>query len=207
MALHDPSPKLTYEDYVLLPEDGKRHEIIDGVHFVTAAPFLRHQRIVVQLTIRLGGFLQEHRLGELFVAPTDVILSTHDIVQPDLFFVSNARAPILTEKNVQGAPDLVIEVISKGSRRLDEVLKRRAYERFGALEYWIFDPLRADTQVWEQAAEGLPTPVTRFAVAFCKVVRKSVEINHRVLAIRAPANPSRSRASKRSRTRSVINPT
>ena len=155
MALHDPSPKLTYEDYVLLPEDGKRHEIIDGVHFVTAAPFLRHQRIVVRLTIRLGGFLQEHRLGELLVAPTDVILSTHDIVQPDLLFVSNARAPILTEKNVQGAPDLVIEVISKGSRRLDEVLKRRAYERFGALEYWIFDPLRADTQVWEQAAEGL----------------------------------------------------
>src|SRR5206468_7997504 len=94
MALHDPSPKLTYEDYILFPDDGKRHEIIDGEHYVTAAPFVRHQRIVVYLTVSLGGFLRQHPLGELLVAPTDIVLSPHDIVQPDLFFISNERAAI-----------------------------------------------------------------------------------------------------------------
>ncbi|HEV2855513.1 MAG TPA: Uma2 family endonuclease [Thermoanaerobaculia bacterium] len=102
MALHDPSPKLTYEDYVLLPDDGKRHEIIDGEHFVTAAPFVRHQKIVIRLTLRLGGFIETHRLGHLLVAPTDVVLSPYDILQPDLLFISNERASILGEKNVQG---------------------------------------------------------------------------------------------------------
>lgn len=155
MALHDPSPKLTYEDYILIPNDGKRHEIVDGEHYVTAAPFVRHQRLVVRLTILVGGFIREHRLGELLIAPTDVILSPHDIVQPDLLFISSEKAPILTEKNVQGAPDLVIEILSESTRHLDEVLKRQAYEQFGAREYWIFDPHRKTTRVWERTAEGL----------------------------------------------------
>ena len=155
MALHDPTPKLTYEDYVRIPDDGKRHEIIDGEHFVTAAPFIRHQDLVLRLAILLGSFVRDHRLGRLLIAPTDVILSPHDIVQPDLLFISNERASILTEKNIQGAPDLVIEILSNSSRRLDEVLKRQAYERFGAREYWIFDPQSKTTQVWERTSEGL----------------------------------------------------
>jgi len=155
MALRDPSPKLTYEDYVLIPEDGKRHEIIGGEHFVSAAPFIRHQRIVLRLAILLGSFIRDHRLGEFLIAPTDVILSPHDIVQPDLLFISNERDSIVTEKNIQGAPDLVIEILSNSSRRLDEVLKRKAYEQFGAREYWICDPTRKTAQVWERTAEGL----------------------------------------------------
>ncbi len=155
MALHDPVPKLTYEDYVRIPDDGKRHEIIDGEHYVTAAPFLRHQRIARRLVARFEAFLSEHPLGEYFFAPTDVILSPHDIVQPDLLFISSDRASILTEKNIQGAPDLVVEILSGSSRRMDEVLKRRAYERFGAREYWIVDPQSSTAQVWERTAEGL----------------------------------------------------
>jgi Uma2 family endonuclease len=155
MNLHDPSPKLTYEDYLLIPEDGKRHQIIDGKHYVTDTPFLRHQRLARRLVFRLETFLLEHPLGEFFFAPTDVILSPHDIVQPDLFFISNDRSSIVTEANIQGAPDLVIEILSNSSRRLDEVLKRKAYEEFGAREYWIFDPSRKTTQVWELTAEGL----------------------------------------------------
>lgn len=155
MAPHDASPKLTYEDYLRIPDDGKRHEIVGGVHFVTAAPFIRHQRLVVRLTSLLDVFVREYRLGEILIAPTDVILSTHDIVQPDLLFISNERSSILTEKNIQGAPDLVIEILSDSTRRLDEVLKRQAYERFGAREYWIFDPRWKTTQVWERTAEGL----------------------------------------------------
>jgi Uma2 family endonuclease len=148
MALHEPARKLTYEDYVLIPEDGKRHEIIDGEHFVTAAPFVRHQDLVVRLTLHLGGFVREHRLGRLLIAPTDVVLSPHDVLQPDLLFVSNERASIITEKNIQGAPDLVIEILSKDSRRLDEVIKHGAYERFGVREYWIFDRYQKAAKVW-----------------------------------------------------------
>ncbi|MFL6232062.1 MAG: Uma2 family endonuclease [Thermoanaerobaculia bacterium] len=156
MALHDlPAKKLTYEDYVRIPDDGKRHEIIDGEHYVSAAPFVRHQRLVVRLTIRIGGFVETHRLGSFLVAPTDIILSPHDIVQPDLLFISNERSSIVGEKNVQGAPDLVIEIHSGSSRRIDRGAKRRAYERWGVLEYWMLDPERKEADVCERTAQGL----------------------------------------------------
>jgi len=159
MALHDLSRKLTYEDYVLIPEDGKRHEIIDGEHYVSPAPFVPHQELLVELTLRLGGFVKAHRLGRFLIAPTDVLLSTYDIVQPDLFFISNERAAIAREKNVQGAPDLVIEILSKGTRRLDERIKLEAYERCGVREYWIFDRFRRGVQSWERSGESLrPKP-------------------------------------------------
>src|SRR5262245_26772724 len=134
MAPHAASPKLTYEDYLRIPDDGKRHEIIDGVHYVTAAPFIRHQRLVMRLSLCLGVHVRDHGLGELLAAPTDVVLSPHDIVQPDLLFISSERSAIVEDKNVQGAPDLVIEILSERNRRLDEVIKRQAYERFGARE-------------------------------------------------------------------------
>jgi Uma2 family endonuclease len=149
MALHDLARKLTYEDYVLIPDDGQRHEIIDGEHYVTAAPFIPHQDLVVELTIRLGSFVKAHRLGRLLVAPTDVLLSPHDIVQPDLLFVSKKRAEIVGLENLKGAPDLVIEILSKGTRRLDERIKLEAYERCGVREYWLFDRFRKGVQSWE----------------------------------------------------------
>jgi Uma2 family endonuclease len=86
-------------------------------------------------------FVEEHGLGEVLAAPTDVLLSRHDILQPDILFVSRDRAAILTQKNVQGAPDLVIEILSVNSRHLDERLKLARYELFGVREYWIVDPL------------------------------------------------------------------
>jgi len=155
MALHDLPPKLTYEDYLLIPEDGRRHEIIDGEHYVTAAPFVPHQRLAVRLTLRLGGFVEENRLGQFFFAPTDVLLSPFDVVQPDLLFVSNQRASIVGLKNIQGAPDLVIEILSPSTRKLDERLKLRAYERYGVREYWMFDPARKGVQRWERSGERL----------------------------------------------------
>lgn len=159
MALHDLARKLTYEDYVLIPDDGQRHEIIDGEHYVSPAPFVPHQDLLVELTLRLGGFVKAHRLGRLLIAPTDVLLSLHDIVQPDLLFVSNERAAIVGLKNIQGAPDLVIEILSRSTRRLDERIKLQAYERSGVREYWMFDPFRKGVQLWEWTDEGLrPKP-------------------------------------------------
>jgi Uma2 family endonuclease len=156
MALHDlPAKKLTYEDYLLIPEDGKRHEIIDGEHYVSAAPFIRHQDLVVRLTIRIGGFVEAHRLGRFLVAPTAVVLSPHDVVEPDLLFISNERSAIVEEKNVQGAPDLTIEIHSSSSRRIDRGVKKQAYEQWGVLEYWMLDPERKEAEVWERTAAGL----------------------------------------------------
>jgi Uma2 family endonuclease len=152
MALRDLDlpRKLTYEDYLLFPEDGQRHEILDGEHYVTPSPFIRHQLISSKLHSRLGPFIERGNFGTLLAAPTDVILSPHDIAQPDLLFISNGRIGIVTEPNVQGAPDLVIEILSKSTRRRDERLKLERYDRFGVLEYWMFDPDSKGTKVYRR---------------------------------------------------------
>ena len=156
MALHDRIRKLTYEDYVLIPDDGRRHEIIDGEHYVTASPVKIHQRLAFKLTLEVGGYVEEHGLGELYFAPFDTVFSKYDVVQPDLLFVSRERAGILADgKNVKGAPDLVIEILSNSTRQLDEDVKLDLYDRFDVLEYWIFDPDRRTVQAYRRAAEGL----------------------------------------------------
>ena len=140
MSLQTQNVKFTYEDYLLFPEDGRRHELIDGEHFMTPSPSTRHQRIVHNLDCLLGTHVRGAKAGQLFPAPMDVVLSDLDVVQPDLLFVSAARASIITEKNIQGPPDFVIEIISQTSRKTDETIKRKLYERYGVREYWIVDP-------------------------------------------------------------------
>jgi Uma2 family endonuclease len=135
-----PSIRLTYEDLALLPDDGLRHEIIDGEHYVTASPATRHQRISARLFMALQSFLDVHPLGEVFFAPFDVVMSSHDVVVPDLIYVSQSRAHLVTARNLQGAPDLVIEILSPSTRPRDERLKRDLYERVGVEEYWLVDP-------------------------------------------------------------------
>src|SRR5438552_18973974 len=107
--------RLTYEDYCLLSTDGKRHEIIDGEHFVTPSPLTLHQRVVTRLTYFLMAYLQAHPLGEVFVSPYDIVFSRFDVVEPDLLYISKERSGIITRKNVQGAPDLVVEVLSEST--------------------------------------------------------------------------------------------
>jgi Uma2 family endonuclease len=153
--------KLTYEDFVLFPDDGKRHELIDGEHFVTPSPNRRHQTVLVNLTGILLPIVRKRRLGHLYFAPFDVVFTRHDVVEPDLLFISAARSAVLTDANVQGAPDLVVEVLSPSSRRQDEVLKRDLYERGGVAEYWIVDP-EAETVKVFRLAEG-EAEVSRFA--------------------------------------------
>lgn len=135
----DTSVKLTYDDYVNLPNDGKRYEVIDGELYMNPAPNMQHQRVVGKLYRILAEFVEKHRLGEVFIAPCDVVLSEIDVVEPDLLFVSAARKAMVTRLNVQGAPDLVIEVLSQGTRNYDETIKKKRYERFGVSEYWIID--------------------------------------------------------------------
>jgi len=150
MALPDLTRKLTYEDYLLFPDDDLRHEILDGEHYVTASPFIRHQDVSGNLYSLLRPFVRAHRLGKILYAPTDVILSPHDVVVPDLLFVSKERMGIVQEKNVQGAPDLIIEILSKSTRGRDEGIKREIYDRYGVQEYWIFDPERRTAWVYRR---------------------------------------------------------
>ena len=140
MATQTGHLRLTYEDYRLIPDDGKRHELIDGEHVMSPSPNTKHQRIARVLLTALTNFLREHPLGEIFIAPYDVVLSDFDVVQPDLIFVATAQAAIVTEANIRGIPTLVVEILSEGNRKLDETIKRQRYEHYGIPEYWIIDP-------------------------------------------------------------------
>jgi Uma2 family endonuclease len=146
--------RFNYEDFLLFPNDGKRHEIIDGDHFMTPSPATKHQRISLKLSAAFANFLKVHRVGEVFAAPFDVVLSDEDVVEPDLLFVSAARSAIITDKNIQGPPDLVIEILSETSRKTDEIIKRKLYERSRVAEYWIVDPELETIKVYRLTDQG-----------------------------------------------------
>jgi Uma2 family endonuclease len=149
-----PGVKLTYDDFVLFPDDGKRHELIDGEHYVTPSPTSKHQTIAWNLGGLIWTYLQSHRIGRAFAAPLDVVFSHFDVVEPDLLFISaERRDKILTDKNIQGAPDLVVEIGSVSTRKRDETIKRRLYERFGVMEYWVIDPELDAIKVYRRDAD------------------------------------------------------
>ena len=135
-----PTTKLTYQDYCLLPEDGKRYEIVDGDLYMTPAPLTRHQVLVGRILQMFMNYLDQHPIGQVFTAPCDVVLSEVDVVQPDLLLVLNQGRARITEKNVQGPPDLLIEILSPSTAGRDRDLKRKRYEYFGIREYWLVDP-------------------------------------------------------------------
>jgi Uma2 family endonuclease len=144
--------KLTYDDFLLFPDDGNRHELIDGEHYVTPTPIRRHQVIVGNLFYLIRSFLENHPYGTVFGVPLDVILSRFDVVEPDLQYISKQRAHIMSDW-VRGAPDFVIEVASKSTRKRDLTIKRDLYERWGVLEYWFVDPEPKNIRVYRRPAE------------------------------------------------------
>jgi len=131
--------RFTYDDYLLLPED-KRHEILDGEVYVVPAPNTKHQTVGLNLKLAICRPVKENGLGRVFDAPYDVVLSEDNVVQPDILFVRKERLAIIGSANLQGAPDLVIEILSPGTRSRDLEVKRKIYARFGVQEYWIVDP-------------------------------------------------------------------
>jgi Uma2 family endonuclease len=152
--------KLTYEDYLLFPDDdGLRHEILDGEHYVSASPNLRHQTVLMNLYRPLDVFVRPARLGRLFPVAIDVLLAKHDIVVPDLLFVRAERAGMFTAANLPGAPDLVVEVLSPSGRKRDEVIKRDRYEKTGVGEYWLIDPEAETVKVFRLAGERYGRPL------------------------------------------------
>lgn len=134
------SKKLGYAEYAAIPNDGRRHEVIDGEHYVNPAPNLYHQAISKRLQHQLYTKIELTGLGTLYSAPCDVQLSDHDIVQPDLLVVLSSRSHIFTAIEVKGAPDLLVEILSPSSVEYDRTLKTELYQRCGVREYWIVDP-------------------------------------------------------------------
>lgn len=138
-----PRTRLTYDDYANLLGD-ERYELIDGELILVAAPSEIHQAILLNLVLLVQSV--HNRLGRLYIAPFDVVLTDTDVVQPDLLFVSNERLDIITAANVQGAPDLVVEILSPSTSRLDRTRKRELYERHRVKEMWLLDP--AEGKIW-----------------------------------------------------------
>ena len=139
---------MTDEDYVALPDDGNRSEVIEGELCVLPAPNLKHQRVLFKLALQLGNFVEARD-------SVDVVLSKTNVVQPDLLYVSNGRLNILTEAGVSGAPDLAVEVLSASTHRRDEVTKLRLYEDFGVDEYWIVDTTHLSIRVYRRSTAKL----------------------------------------------------
>ena len=152
--------KLTYDDFVKFPNDGKRHELIDGEHYVTPSPNTRHQRLVGRVFLLMGVWLEAHPVGQLFFAPYDVVFSDTDVVEPDLVYLSNGRAAeVLTPLHARGVPELVIEIASRGTRKRDETIKHRLYERAGVSEYWVVDPEIDAVRVFRREGDRFARPL------------------------------------------------
>jgi Uma2 family endonuclease len=154
--MHIPEGKiiLTYEDYVLLPTDRNRYEILEGELTVTPAPSTKHQTASGNLFVLLAHYIKERDLGKLFHAPIDLILESTSVLQPDLLFVTKARQHIITERAIEGVPDLVIEILSPGTSRTDRVTKAQIYARYGVPHYWIVDPEQEVIEIYLLELDG-----------------------------------------------------
>lgn len=139
--------RYTYEDYLKTPED-KRYELIEGELLMTPSPVPYHQWISKNMGYEIEKFIRENKLGKVFYAPCDVRLDDENVLQPDILFISGERLGIIGEKNIQGAPDLVIEVLSESTAYRDLVKKKRLYASFGVKEYWVVDPNEKTVEIY-----------------------------------------------------------
>ncbi len=149
------STKLTYEDYVCFPDDGKRHEIIDGDHYVNPAPSTYHQTVSRRIQFLLYQGIELENLGVVYNAPVDLQLGDFNIVQPDIVVVLKANEKIITPTKIKGTPDLVIEILSPSSAENDRKLKRSLYEKSSVPEYWIVDPFEHELTQLETVLQKL----------------------------------------------------
>ena len=157
MTIRNPAIKFTYEDYRNTSDD-ERCELLDGEFIMAPAPSIGHQRIDTRLVSSLHTFVKERCLGEVLCPPCDVVLSNTNVVQPDLLFVSREREHILRGgDNVQGAQDLVVEILSPSTAARDKSLKRDLYAKHGVLEYWLVDPVAQTITVMTPGEDGFET--------------------------------------------------
>jgi Uma2 family endonuclease len=151
----------TYTEFARLPDDGNRYEVIAGELHMTPAPRPIHQKIVARLCTALDLFSQEHKLGEVFPGPIDVVFAEGDYLEPDLVFVRRDRRGIISDRGIEGAPDLVVEVVSASTAVRDRNLKRERYAWFGVPEYWVVDAEAGHIEVYRMLEDPTTPRIDR----------------------------------------------
>ena len=154
MAQSKPRLKFTVREYMTTPED-KRYQLLDGEMILAPSPTTKHQRILGNLFRLLDAAFDTPGRGLVRLSPLDVVLSDYDVVQPDLLFVSSERAGIITDANIQGAPDLVVEILSPNTAGYDRGYKQVLYGRHGVREYWLVDPNAETVDILVGSEDGL----------------------------------------------------
>ena len=175
MTVANPQFKFTYQDYCLMPED-KRYELLGGIFFVTPSPSVMHQRVAANLEAIMRDFVRKNELGEVLDAPLDVILSPYDVVQPDIIFISHARSSIVTEANIKGAPDLLVEVLSPSTKERDYTIKKKLYANHGVRELWLVNPMSQTAEVFDLESDPAGTS-PRFYTRLAKEAAASKVLN------------------------------
>jgi Uma2 family endonuclease len=140
--------RFTYEDYAKLPE-GAPCQLIGGDLVMSPSPSPHHQIILSRLFLQIALFVNSRKLGLVLVAPLDVYLSDAETYQPDILFISNDQKNIVGEQKIEGAPDLVVEILSPSTAYYDLKHKMKRYEAFGVKEYWIVDPAEESIEVYQ----------------------------------------------------------
>jgi len=153
---------LTVHDYRELPEGPPYYQLIEGDLIMAPSPYRFHQDILLNLARLIANHLEQNPVGKVTIAPSDVCLSDLNVYQPDLYFVSNARKSVLSEQGAEGAPDLVVEILSPKTARFDKGVKREVYARTGVKELWIVDPDLREIQVYHlQESADVPKATYR----------------------------------------------
>jgi Uma2 family endonuclease len=145
---------LTYRDYEALPDDGRRYQILDGTLDVTPSPSPDHQDVLANLHAAVRDHVKVHGRGRTFFAPVDVILADNTVVQPDLVFLDAERTHLVSPRGIEGAPTLVVEVLSPSTAAIDRGMKSRLYARHGVAYYWIVDVDARAIEAYELIAGG-----------------------------------------------------
>ena len=140
--------KYTYEDYLKLPE-GAPYQLINGELVMSPSPTTYHQIIANNISTLLTQYVRKNKFGTILFSPIDVYFEKHETYQPDIIFVSKERKEIIGEKKIEGAPDLVIEILSESNAYYDLKHKKNIYEKYGVKEYWIVDPIEKSVEVFE----------------------------------------------------------
>ena len=138
----------TYQDYLNLPQNDSQYQLIGGELVMTPAPKIIHQVVAKRIFLLLNNFAEKTQSGQVFFAPCDVYLNDLNVVQPDIFFIANENKKIITEDNIKGSPDVIIEILSPNSAYYDLIEKKELYENSGVKEYWIVDPKKERIEIY-----------------------------------------------------------
>lgn len=148
---------MTAAEYFEMPEGPPYFQLVHGELFMSPSPVVRHQKVLLKIARLIGNFLDTHPLGEAIISPSDVRLGDGDVYQPDLYYVSRERLGILEKQGAHGAPDLVVEILSPSTARLDRETKLEVYERAGVREIWFVNLWHDQVEV-HRLASGATAP-------------------------------------------------